>query len=261
MAAGMRKSASDATRGMISSLRAGVGAARSAGAALASGAKSGASGHSLYNTGSNLAAGFARGISGGASAAINAAARLAANAIKAAKEALKINSPSKVFISIGGSVGEGFVKGINRGTKSVIDASESMANAIPETVSDALASFKIDVEDLLDTDYSPEITPVVNAASFNSGVDRLHKAFGASFTDLSVGNLNYAGELSAKISDYNDLNRQVIDAMSNNAIDYGLLGASVANALIQSGVHVEIDGGQLMGYLAGEIKDVRRMYG
>lgn len=261
MAAGMRKSATDATRGMISSLRAGVGAARSAGAALASGAKSGASGHSLYNTGSNLAAGFARGISGGASAAINAAARLAANAIKAAKEALKINSPSKVFIGIGGSVGEGFVKGINRGTKSVIDASESMANAIPETVSDALASFKIDVEDLLDTDYSPEITPVVNAASFNSGVDRLHKAFGASFTDLSVGNLNYAGELSAKISDYNDLNRQVIDAMSNNAIDYGLLGVSVANALIQSGVHVEIDGGQLMGYLAGEIKDVRRMYG
>lgn len=260
MGKNMTKVANNATKGMINALRAGVGQTRSAGAALASAAKSGASGYSLYGAGTSLSAGFARGISAGAYSAINAAARLAANAIKAAKAALKINSPSKVFIGIGGSVGEGFVMGVNRGTRSVVNASENLANAIPETVSDTLSAFSIDIEDILDTDYSPEITPVINATSFNSGIGRLRAALGTSFNDLSVGNLNYAGELSAKISDANELNQQMVDAMSNNAIDYNLLGVSVANALIQSGVHVEIDGGQLMGYLAGEVASARRMY-
>lgn len=259
MGRNMSKIASNATKGMVNALRAGVNQTRSAGAALASAAKSGASGHSLYGAGSSLSSGFARGISSGASAAINAAANLAAKAIKAAKEALKINSPSKVFIGIGGSVGEGFVMGVNRGTRSVVNASENLANAIPETISDTLSAFSIDIEDILDTDYSPEITPVINATSFNSGIGRLRTALGTSFNDLSIGNLNYAGELSAKISDANALNQQMVDAMSENAIDYNLLGVSVANALIKSGVHVEIDGGQLMGYLAGEVKDVRRM--
>ena len=118
----------------------------------------------------------------------------------------------------------------------------------------------VSVEDILDTDYNPEITPVINTTSFDSGVGYLRTALETGFDGFSVGNLNYTGELSAKLSDYNDLNRQVLDAVSNNAIDYGRLGVSVANALINSGVHVELDGGQFMGYLAGEIQDVRRQF-
>ena len=261
MGKNMTKIANNATKSMASALRAGVGQTRSAGASLASAAKSGASGHSLYSAGTNLAAGFARGIAAGASSAINAAIRMASSAIKAAKNALKEKSPSRVFMGIGRYVSEGFAIGINQSAGDAVKASKDLANSIPEAFGNVLDSVSINIEDILDTDYSPEITPVINATSFDSGIGRLRAALGTSFNDLSVGNLNYTGELSAKISDANDLNQQMVDAMSNNAIDYGLLGVSVANALIQSGVHVEIDGGQLMGYLAGEIKDVRRMYG
>lgn len=261
MSKNMTKVANNATKGMISALRAGVGQTRSAGASLASAAKSGASGHSLYNTGSNLASGFARGISGGAYKAINAAANMAAAAIRAARHKAEVKSPSRVFMRIGNYVAEGFAIGIRQGTGEAAKAGADLAGSIPDAFGNVLDNLSIDIEDILDTDYSPEITPVINATSFDSGIGRLRTALGTSFNDLSVGNLNYTGELSAKISDANDLNQQMVDAMSNNAIDYGRLGVSVANALIQSGVHVEIDGGQLMGYLAGEIKDVRRMYG
>lgn len=260
MVKNMSKIASNATKGMVNALRAGVGQARSAGSALASGAASGASGHSLYSTGSNLASGFARGISGGAYKAINAAANLAAAAIRAAKQKAEVKSPSRVFMRIGNYVSEGFAIGIRQGTGDAAKAGADLAGSIPDAFGNVLDNLSIDIEDILDTDYSPEITPVINATSFNSGIGRLRAALGTSFNDLSIGNLNYAGELSAKISDANELNQQMVDAMSENAIDYNLLGASVANALIQSGVHVEIDGGQLMGYLAGEVASARRMY-
>jgi len=261
MSRNMAKVAQSSTKAMIGALKSGVGGTRSAGASLASAARSGASGHSLYSAGTNLAAGFARGISAGASSAINAAIRMASAAIKAAKNALKEKSPSRVFMGIGRYVSEGFAIGINQSAGDAVKAGKDLANSIPEAFGNVLDSVSIDIEDILDTDYNPEITPVINSTSFDSGIGRLRTALGTSFNGLSVGNLNYTGELSAKISDANDLNQQMVDAMSNNTIDYGLLGVSVANALIQSGVHVEIDGGQLMGYLAGEIKDVRRMYG
>jgi tape measure domain-containing protein len=260
MGKNMTKVANNATKGMVNSLRAAVGQTRSAGAALASAAKSGASGHSLYNTGSNLASGFARGISGGAYKAINAAANMAAAAIRAARNKAEVKSPSRVFMRIGNYVSEGFAIGIRQGTGEAAKAGADLAGSIPDAFENVLDNLSIDIEDILDTDYSPEITPVINATSFNSGIGRLRTALGTSFNDLSIGNLNYAGELSARLSDANELNQQMVDAMSNNAIDYNLLGASVANALIQSGVHVEIDGGQLMGYLAGEVASARRMY-
>ena len=78
--------------------------------------------------------------------------------------------------------------------------------------------------------------------------------------DLSIGTVNYNQEFASKLSDYADINRQAIAAVANNAIDYDILGVAVANALIRSGVHVEMDSGEFVGYLAGEINDVRRMY-
>ena len=79
--------------------------------------------------------------------------------------------------------------------------------------------------------------------------------------NFNVGSVNYSQQFAAKLADYAAVNKQAMEAFANNAIDYDQLGVSVANALIRSGVHVEMDGGQLMGYLAGEIRDARRMYG
>lgn len=260
MSKDFKKVANDATKSMANGLSSGTSSVRSAASSLGSAAKSGASGYSLYDTGRYLAEGLANGIAKNAYKAEQAASRMAAAVRRKTEVTAEVKSPSRVFMRIGNYIAEGFAIGIRNGTGDAAKAGEELASVLPDAFSDLLESKTIDIEDILDTDYNPEITPVINATSFNSGIGRLRTALGTSFNDLSIGNLNYAGELSAKISDANELNQQMVDAMSENAIDYNLLGASVANALIQSGVHVEIDGGQLMGYLAGEVASARRMY-
>lgn len=236
-----------------------------AGAASHLVSSAGSVGGSLYghfhSIGRSASQGLADGINSGLGAAWRAANSLAEAAEKAAKAKLKVNSPSKVFIAIGGSVGEGFVMGIERGVSDITDATSDAAGAIPEAFSKTLSGFSVDISDILDTDYNPVITPVINPAEFNYGLQSLNNAVTSGLNNnLSFSNLNYTGEISAKMDDYNDLNQQMMETISKNVIDYNLLGAAVAGALINAGVHVEMDGGQLMGYLAGEIRDARRMF-
>lgn len=65
--------------------------------------------------------GMITGIGAGIGEVVSAAKNLAGSAIDAAKSALHINSPSKVFIAIGKSVNEGFVKGLKSGDKAKVD--------------------------------------------------------------------------------------------------------------------------------------------
>lgn len=65
--------------------------------------------------------GMVKGLAAGVGEVISAAKHLAGSAIDAAKGALHINSPSKVFIAIGKSVNEGFVKGLKSGDKDKVD--------------------------------------------------------------------------------------------------------------------------------------------
>jgi hypothetical protein len=74
------------------------------------------------NLASAMVEGMINGIRGGISSIVSAAKNMALSAFQAAKDALKVNSPSKLFISLGKSVVEGFVKGID-GDKSSIDNS------------------------------------------------------------------------------------------------------------------------------------------
>jgi len=258
----LKRKATEGVSAFVQGINGKLGSVKSAASNISSSASKGLG--SLYSkfksAGSNAGSGFVDGIGSMISSAASKAAQLAKAAIDAAKRNLKINSPSKVFRSIGASTGEGFIQGIDRGTASVAKASASLAGNVIDSFSEALSMATMSGDDLLDID-DPVITPVLDTSDIDYSMDRLRTSMGMGFNDLSIGNLNYTGELSAKISDYNDLNKQTLDAIANNQLDYNLLGAAVANALIRSGVHVEIDGGQLMGYLAGEISDARRMYG
>ena len=216
--------------------------------------------NSFYAIGSYLIQGLEAGMNSRL-ANVQAIARNIINtAANAAAAAGRIASPSKLFMELGGYIGEGFVIGMRSYIPKASQTGEDLANAVPDAFSDALSNLSFGIDDILDTDYTPEITPILNPTEFNSGLASLSSTFNAGFANLSVGNLNYTGELSAKLDDYNDINRQAVEAISKNGIDYDLLGVSVANALIRSGVHVEIDGGQLMGYLAGEVSAARRQF-
>ena len=262
LASGMRTKASEGVNAFVGAISNGASRASSAASSLCQAAKNGLSNlwSSFHSVGSDAVSGFISGLTSRVGQIASAAANMVSTAINAARAKADSHSPSRVFIGIGGDIGDGFVIGIKNSIPAVSKASESMAGAVPEAFSDGLRAMSFDMDDLIETDYNPVITPVIDPTSFNSDLSMLSSAMNGRFTDLSIGNLNYTGELSAKISDANALNRQAIETIAKNGLDYDRLGVSVANALISSGVYVRMDGGQMVGYLAGELRDARRQY-
>jgi hypothetical protein len=77
--------------------------------------------------GSGIIDGITSGISSGASSVASAITSVAKSAIAAAKGALGISSPSRVFAGIGGFTAQGFAMGIDQGSSDVRDAAAAMA--------------------------------------------------------------------------------------------------------------------------------------
>lgn len=112
------------------------GDVKNAATSLAADASNSAQSYNLYGGGSsagaNLAYGMASGISRGASSAINAAANLASRALSAAKRALGIHSPSRVFRD---EVGKMAALGLEEGFNQQVDLSvDSMVENIAKNM-------------------------------------------------------------------------------------------------------------------------------
>lgn len=84
---------------------------------------------SLAEIGTMLMRGLAAGVTAGATEVINAIISVASSAIGAAKKALGIASPSKVFADIGGFTAEGFAQGVDDGTANAQAAMTAMVEA------------------------------------------------------------------------------------------------------------------------------------
>lgn len=124
--------------GAVLGMKSKIGDVRSAASNLAESASAGVKNYGLYSggayAGSNLAAGLAAGIRSGVSGVINAAASLASNALRAAKNALGIHSPSRVFRDEVGKMAaigleEGFNSEIVLATKRMADGMQAFLEA------------------------------------------------------------------------------------------------------------------------------------
>jgi predicted RNase H-like HicB family nuclease len=81
--------------------------------------------------GSQIIQGMINGITGGASGVLTAITNVATGAIKAAKRALGIASPSKVFAELGGYTAEGFAEGVDDGAGDAQAAMTAMVEPPP----------------------------------------------------------------------------------------------------------------------------------
>ena len=146
----------------------------------------------FYSTGLYITEGLAAGISDGASGVISAAISVASQAISAAKAELDINSPSKVFRTIGKGIPEGFVQGIGMMSKEVHDSSVAMARNAYDGTRTALAS----VASLMESDmnFNPTISPVLDLDNVRSGAATLNSLFTDPGLEMS-GFLNTTGRL------------------------------------------------------------------
>ena len=114
----------------------------------------------FYMAGIHLCKGLAAGITAGSYTVQARAAAMASSAASAARRALDINSPSKVFRKIGKSVPEGFAQGISMLGTSVSEAAKTMSNDAIDTTKRVIERMGNLIDG--DIDVNPVITPVVD---------------------------------------------------------------------------------------------------
>ena len=165
---------------------------------------------SFYSAGSYLADGLANGISANAYKAEEKAKAMAEAAEKAAREALKINSPSKVFKKIGSGIPEGFAMGIRM-------LGGDVKQSVTEMASTAIKSTRSTMGTILDAlsadmDAQPTIRPVIDLTDVQTGANALNGMFNGVQTIGVRSNLNAINSaINAKLQ--NGSNDDVISAI------------------------------------------------
>ena len=127
--------------------------------------------------GEHLMSGLARGIRNGESGVANAIASVAARAISEARSRFDINSPSKVFRSIGLSIDEGLAQGIDWGvgdvTSSISDMSDSAINQMATVVQQIAEGLQDEFDG-----FNPVITPQLDLTEIQNGKSRMSALLG-----------------------------------------------------------------------------------
>lgn len=186
-----------------------------------SSAKSAASGmaSSFRSIGSNIIQGLVGGIKSMASSVASAARSIVQGAINAAKSALKIHSPSRVFMEIGKYTGEGMVIGLDNTAGKVARSAEDMANGAISIVKRSVS--RIGEALTADMDTQPTIRPVLDLSNVEAGAQTLNGMLNNS--QLSA---NLSGNISSSIGNIQNgsSNAEIIaairglkDSMNNNS--------------------------------------------
>ena len=193
------------------------------------------------SAGSYLVDGFAEGISANTFKAEAKAEAMAEAALQAAKEALDINSPSKVFRKLGTSVPEGFAMGIDKLGYMVKDSSVSMARTAIDGTKNAISSIANAINN--DIDSQPTIRPVLDLTDVRNGASTIGSMLNGELLSVdtsSVGaissmmNRRQNGSNDDVISAIKDLGKTIGNGSGNtytiNGITYDN-GSAVSDAI------------------------------
>lgn len=161
-------------QGLCNGIKGMVGSAKSAVKTCINAAKTAASnlGGALVSAGKSLIQGLVRGITSMASSVAAKARSVVQGAVNAARAALKINSPSKVFIEIGKFVDQGFIIGMERYASNVAGTAGTVAGNVVDSFSKPLSA----LNDIIDADVNtnPVITPVLDLSNVRANSRRLN---------------------------------------------------------------------------------------
>ena len=177
-------------------------------------------GTALVQAGRSLIDGLKQGIQQKAKAIYDAASSVVTKAINAAKSALKINSPSKVFIEIGRYTTEGFAVGLDKYARNATKSATNLANSVIDNVKNPLSNIGRIIDGEIDA--NPTITPVLDL----SNVERNSRRIGdlvsgngtlslstdsASFMTKSIGQIQNGPDNSDIVSALKDLKASMAD--------------------------------------------------
>jgi tape measure domain-containing protein len=165
---------------------------------------------SFKSAGKYLVEGFADGIDANTYMATARAKAMAEAAYIAAKEELRVNSPSKVFRNLGTSVPEGFAQGIGMMGSAIDSSITDMSNTAINGMKDSISRISDIVMSDMDTD--PTIRPVLDLSGVESGARRLS---GMLNMNSSVGMYANVGAISAGMAHYGQNGGGVTNSSSN----------------------------------------------
>ena len=140
------------------------------------------------SAGKSLASGFAEGISANTFKAEAKARAMARAAYEAARIALDINSPSKIFRALGYSVPEGFAMGIDKLSRVVSKSALNMSDTAINTVSNSISRI-VDIINS-DIDAQPTIRPVLDLSDVRAGASSIGGMFNNKATVGVSANIN-----------------------------------------------------------------------
>ena len=199
---------------------------------------------SFYSAGTYVAQGFASGISSQVTVAAEAAARLANAASSAAKEALDIHSPSKVFGWIGEMTVDGFVNTVDGMTNDVRKSGYGMAESVINGFNE------LDMSNISD----PSIRPVMDLSMVRRQASELSSVLSMSTNPIKadidfVGRLDRqnGGDYQAKMFD------RLISATDKNAKELSDLRSDLSrynDSIAGQETAVYVDGKKLASSIA-----------
>ena len=226
---------------LASGIRSGAGQAASAVRSCVTSAVSAARGAAgqFVSAGRSMIQGLISGIKSAAASVASAARSVVQGAINAAKSALKINSPSKVFIEIGKFTGEGFVVGMDRTAGAVANSAANLADSAISNVRNSISKIASAVNDNIDA--QPTIRPVLDLSNVEAGARSLNGMLGSSQLSASLSgdmsrsigtiqNGNNNGELLSAIKDLQGNVGNSGDTYQINGITYDD-GSAISSAV------------------------------
>lgn len=201
----------------------------------------------FYSAGIYLDSGLAMGIMNGSWRAENAAQTVASRIILKTKQALAINSPSRIGSELGMYWDKGIAGGMYAYSNLIDRAAESTSESMIQTASGIVAT----VSSLMsgDMDLSPTITPVIDMSNIRAGMTGVNGMFGTRTIDVQgVSTLNLNSRVNEAIPNQNGSNYGVIvNAIASVNERISDLGEKLAN------MQVILDSGALVGQIAGDM--------
>lgn len=210
-----KQAAQKFANGMVS----GLGSVRSAAESIARSAASGLNSNVYYSYGQYAAKGFAEGLSSSSWRVVVAAEAMAKAAADAARKALNINSPSRVFMQIGDYVGQGLGVGMDNTRKLVEKSAAGLASASVDGFNSASGG-------LLDMNSS--IVPTVDYSSIKANTGKLD--FSATMNRLISSPVKSSAELMAETqAKFDASNKRLADGLTALQSDLSAYTEAIAN--------------------------------
>ena len=180
----------------------------------------------VTQAGKDFTTGFADGIKANKYLAVSAGSSIGKAALKAAKEAIDSNSPSKETYKLGTFFDQGFVLGI----KSLASKVYNTAHDVGDKAKTGLSSAVSKISDAInsDIDAQPTIRPVLDLSDVESGAGYLNSMFNNGQT---IGVMSNLRAISSGMSNRNQngTNTDIVTAIDNLRKDLGNVGGDTYN--------------------------------